>query len=132
MVKVKIADTNYRTEVETEGHHFLVDEPVEKGGGNEGPRPSRLFLASLGTCVAITLRMYANTKGWEIGDVGVELDIRQENGKSVIVENLTFGADLTPEQLERLGQIAKRCPVSKMIEQGTPIESKILENDQKV
>src|SRR5208283_422209 len=55
------------------GHDWLADEPLEAGGGAQGPSPHQMLLSSLGACTAITLRMYAARKGWSLSGVEVEL-----------------------------------------------------------
>ena len=63
-------------EVEIEGGHtIVVDEPVEAGGTDTGPSPTRLLAASLAGCTAMTMEMYAERKGWEIGKVEVDVDV---------------------------------------------------------
>ena len=69
----------YAHEVEIEGGHTLVvDEPADRGGTDTGPRPTRLLAASLAGCIAITIEMYAERKGWEIGAVEVDVDVDYE------------------------------------------------------
>ena len=66
-------------EVEIEGGHTLVvDEPVEAGGTDTGPSPTRLLAASLASCTAVTMEMYAERKGWEIGEVEVDVEMEYE------------------------------------------------------
>ena len=67
-------------EVEIEGGHTIrVDEPVEKGGADTGPAPTRLVAASLAGCVAVTIEMYAERKGWDVGRVEVEVDVEYDD-----------------------------------------------------
>jgi putative redox protein len=124
MVNVKIENIPYLTNIKIGDHGLIVDEPESKGGKNLGPSPKGLMLAALGACVVITLKMYADRKGWDIGEVVVDLDIQEEGGKSVIMEEIGFENDLSPEQLDRLNFIATKCPVSKMISSGTEILNK--------
>jgi putative redox protein len=62
-----------RTEVEAGGHTLVADEPESLGGTDEGPTPYDYFLAALGGCTAMTLRMYADRKGWPLESVTVRL-----------------------------------------------------------
>lgn len=103
----------------TVGSHTLIgDEPLDSGGADAGPTPSQLLLAALGGCIAMTLRLYADRKGWPLGDVQVELDGRDENGRYVVVRRLTLEGDLDAEQRARLTDIAGRCPVAKRLAAG--------------
>jgi putative redox protein len=72
-VVVSIGRDRYRTDVRAADHVLVADEPVEVGGGGLGPSPYDLLLASLGTCTAITLRMYADHKGWDLEGIEVRL-----------------------------------------------------------
>ena len=67
----------YATSVDTGRLQFYGDEPVEKGGADVGPTAHQLFLASLGTCTAITLRMYANRKEWDLQKVTIRLNLEK-------------------------------------------------------
>lgn len=110
-------------EVEIEGGHtLLVDEPVAAGGTDSGPAPTRLLGASLATCTAITMEMYAERKGWDIGNVVVDVDIDYERATpSALTVTLHLPAALNEEQRERLREIAAKCPVHKVIASQTPV-----------
>ena len=96
-------------------HRLTADEPVAAGGEDRGPSPTELLLGALGSCVAMTLKMYAGRKGWELGDLTVDLSGRDDNGVFVVERRLGFGAPLSDEQRQRLTEIASRCPVSRRI-----------------
>jgi putative redox protein len=96
-------------------HAVLADEAAEVGGEDRGPNPTELLLAAVGSCVAMTLKMYAGRKGWDLGDLQVDLSSRDENGVFVVERRLTYGAALTEEQRQRLAEIAGKCPVSRRI-----------------
>jgi putative redox protein len=97
-------------------HHAVVsDEAPDVGGEDRGPNPTEMLLGALGACVAMTLKMYAGRKGWEVGDLSVDLTGRDENGVFIVERRLTFGAPLSDEQRQRLTEIAGRCPVSRRI-----------------
>ncbi len=105
-------------EIEIEGEHTLVvDEPPALGGTGTGPSPGRLLAASLASCTAVTMEMYAQRKGWEIGAVEVEVDATYE-GDHVprayeVVVRLPDGLD--DEQRRRLLKVAEKCPVHKIL-----------------
>ena len=64
----------YRHEIAVRGHEVAADEPADSGGDDLGPSPQELLAASLASCTAITIEMYATRKGWDIGDIEVEVD----------------------------------------------------------
>ena len=80
----RIGKDRYRTEIDVGGHALIADEPPALGGGGVGPAPYDLLLASLGACTAITLRMYADRKGWplESVEVGLRLSGRERSGST--------------------------------------------------
>jgi putative redox protein len=111
-------------DVEIQGGHRLVfDEPEEAGGADQGPSPTRTLAAALAACTAITLEMYAERKGWELGDVEVEVEM--EYGSSAVpssfVATVRLAQGLTEEQVERLRQIACKCPVHRALSGATEI-----------
>lgn len=99
----------------TRGHEWLADEPAEKGGDDEGPRPSELLLSALASCKIITCRMYAEHKGWDVTDIKIRLSI-DENEPKIIEKMIRFEGNLDQEQRDRLLVISGRCPVAKMID----------------
>lgn len=116
-----------RQEVELGRHRIVADEPVTGGGTDAGPGPYDLLLASLGTCKAITLRLYAGRKGWPLEGVTVKLEhsrVHAEDCKNCetkdglldhIEVEIELAGPLTEEQRERLIEISERCPVHKTL-----------------
>jgi putative redox protein len=110
-------------EVEIEGGHTLVvDEPVALGGTDTGPSPTRLVAAGLAGCIAVTIEMYAERKGWDVGPVEVDVDVEYEGfaPRSFAVA-LRLPAKLSDEQRERLLVIARKCPVHQALAGETPV-----------
>jgi putative redox protein len=107
----------YRHEVEIAGHKVMVDEPEESGGTDTAPSPSRLLAVSLASCTAITMEMYAERKGWELGSVQVEAvrkaTERDEPADFEVILRLPAG--LPDDQVERLVTIAGKCPVHRTL-----------------
>lgn len=104
-------------DVEVEGGHTLrVDEPAEAGGSDSGPSPTRMLGASLAGCIAITVEMYAERKGWDVGKVEVDVEVGYDGPVPASFEvGLKLPADLDEEQRRRLLVIATKCPVHKVI-----------------
>jgi putative redox protein len=110
--------TTFTHTIDIRNHNLTVDEPSERGGGDEGPSPQELLAASLASCTAITMEMYAKRKGWDIGKIEVAVDYTPaERGCPTHFRvNLRLPAGCTPEQRERLQVIAAKCPVHRALE----------------
>jgi putative redox protein len=108
---------NFAHDVEIEGGHSLVvDEPEGAGGTDTGPSPTRLLAASLASCTAITVEMYADRKGWDVGDLEVEVETSYEGPVPTRFDvTLKLGGDLDSGQTEKLRIIAGKCPVHKAL-----------------
>jgi putative redox protein len=121
--------SNLRNEVSYgDGRTLVTDEPVELGGEGAGPDPYTLLLAALGSCVSMTLMMYARRKGWPLERVRVRLRQRRVHAKDCaecgsdsadfihhIERAVELEGDLTDEQRARLREIAHRCPVHRTL-----------------
>jgi putative redox protein len=105
-------------EIEIGEHHLVADEPEDHGGTDEGPSPQQLLAASLASCTAITIEMYANRKGWDIGDIAVDVDYEpaQRGSPTKFSMKVLMPKELPEEQRERLMQIAAKCPVHRTLE----------------
>ena len=114
-------------QVDIRHHQLTADEPLDLGGDDEGPSPEELLAASLASCTAITIEMYAKRKGWDIGPVEVECEYTPaERGcptKFRIDFRLPNGC--TEEQVERLRVIAAKCPVHRTLEGEVSFEDRI-------
>jgi putative redox protein len=110
-------------DVEIEGgHRLVIDEPAASGGAGEGPSPTRTLGAALAACTAITAEMYADRKGWELGDLEVEVEIAYDGPTPTSFEvTLRCPGDLDDEQMERLLRIAARCPVHRLLSRETTV-----------
>jgi putative redox protein len=108
-----------RQEVVIDGRHRLItDEPQRLGGDGSGPAPHELFPAALAACVSTTLVMYARTKGWELGGVKVEVEYDNRSTPRRFEIVVRVGAELSEEQLDRLGRVARTCPLRRSVEAG--------------
>jgi putative redox protein len=113
----------YAHEVEIEGgHSIVVDEPRAAGGTDAGPSPTRLLAASLASCIAITMEMYAARKGWELDDVAVDVDVEYDGpAPRAFAAALRLPNGLSEEQRERLLIVARKCPVHKALAGATEV-----------
>ncbi len=109
------------------GHSLVVDEPEAAGGNDRGPSPTRVLGASLAACTAITVEMYADRKGWDIGDVAVDVDYEpaQRGSPTRFRMSLQLAKELPEEQREKLMQIAAKCPVHRTLEGEVMFEEKL-------
>ena len=114
-VTVGWATGAFAQDIEVAGHHLRADEEIEKGGDNTGAAPHELLLAALGSCTAMTLKVYAERKGWPIRNVHVTLNGATGDAGYVIDRVVTIDGDLDAEQRQRLLEIADRCPVHKTL-----------------
>jgi putative redox protein len=108
----------YTHDVKVGDHRLVADEPAEQGGLDEGPNPQELLAASLASCTAITMEMYAKRKGWDVS--GLEIDCRYRPADRGCVTKfeliMRMPAHLSEEQVERLQVIAAKCPVHRVLE----------------
>lgn len=131
----RIGPTAYRTEVRARGHGFAIDEPRAVGGTDAGATPYEYLLAALGGCTAMTLRMYANRKGWPLEGVDVGMRTARSHvsdcvdcetsdvGITRLERTIRLKGPLSDEQRARLMQIADRCPVKQTLERGFHVDT---------
>ena len=138
---LNLRDDNFTTTIKTNKHSLIADEPASVGGDDFGASPYELLNAGLAACTAMTLKMYAQRKKWDLQEVFVYLthskqhdeDMNSEgDGKKPayldhISKKLKFVGDLTEEQKERLKEIASRCPVHRTLLGKVNIETTIEE-----
>jgi len=117
-IEVRGGPAGLRQEVRAGPHNFVADEPKEVGGTDLGPSPYQLLLASLGSCINMTLRLYAGRKGWPLQGVQTVLRherLREEGIEQIEAEIALEGVDLDEPQRRRLLEIAGRCPVHRTL-----------------
>jgi putative redox protein len=107
-----------RQDVSVREHSLVADEPRNHGGDDSGPSPQELLAASLASCTAITMEMYAERKGWDVGEmvVEVEYEAAQRGSPTRFVMHVQLPEELPEEQRDRLMQIAAKCPVHRALE----------------
>jgi putative redox protein len=109
-------------EIDDGEHTLRIDEPAESGGTDTGPRPTRVLAAALAACTAITVEMYADRKGWDVGKLQVEVETEYEGPvPASFTVTLHLPGGLGEEQLERLRVIAGKCPVHKALASETEV-----------
>ena len=108
----------HTVEIRGGDHVITADEPRDTGGTDRGPSPQELLAASLASCSAVTLEMYADRKGWEIGDVTIDVNYEpaQRGSPTRFEINVKLPKELPEDQRERLMQIVARCPVHRTLE----------------
>ena len=115
---VTLGTEDYRTRVSARTHEFYIDEPGTLNGGDTAQDPYETLLGALGACKAITVRMYAQRKGWDLKSVRLDLAHSRPNGRGnpeQIDISISFEGDLDEDQRNRLKEIANACPVQKTI-----------------
>ena len=134
-VTSRVGESGYKVDVLAGSHALIADEPIILGGTDHGPTPYEYLLASLGTCTAMTLRMYADRKGWKLSSATVQL--RSDRSHEIDCQNcatekvdigrverrIHLHGSLTDEQRSRLIQVADRCPVKQTLERGIRVVS---------
>ena len=124
------------TEITASGHTLVADEPENLGGTDAGPNPYDYLVGALGACTAMTLRLYADRKGWPLESVEVSLghekihardceECETENGRIDRIDmEIQLQGDLSDEQREKLLEIADKCPVRRTLISETVIEDR--------
>src|ERR1044072_6025442 len=110
--------SGFRHIVKVRQHRLNCDEPIETGGGDAAPSPQEPLAASLASCAAVTMEIYAARKGWDLHDVEVACDyLPGERGcPTKFTLTLRLPSDLTDEQVARLKVIATKCPIHRTLD----------------
>jgi len=124
-VTVATATGKFGQTITSGPHTLLADEKVEQGGEDAGLEPHELLLSALGACTSMTLKMYAERKGWPIGNVSVTLAGEKGERGYRITRAITMSGALDDEQRARLLEIANKCPVHKTLTGEITIESSL-------
>ena len=119
----------YTNDVKTSRHHLYADEPIDLGSADLGPTPYEYLCAALGACTSITMRMYANRKGWPVDHIGVTVTHAKEihgDGlrRDVFTRVIAIEGDLDEAQRSRMIEIANKCPVHRTLEAGSDVITK--------
>ena len=131
------ARDGFYTEIDAGGHIIIADEPRSAGGTDQGASPYELLTASLGACTGMTLRMYADHKGWPLEEVNIQLKhakIHAADSENcpdthtmidAIAREIELIGDLTEEQKTRLVEIANRCPVHRTLQEQLVVTTRL-------
>lgn len=126
-VQVSSTSERYRHDIAIgDKFHLTADEPLEVGGNDKGPTPLDFVMAGLGSCKAITIKMYAERKGWELTEVKVDVTSKKVNNQYQIFASVYVEGNLTESQKQRLLEIANKCPVHKLIASEVEIETTLV------
>ncbi len=127
---VRIGTERFKTEIEVAQHTLLADEPTDVGGTDLGPSPTELLMSSVGTCKAMTVRMYADRKEWDLTAVEISMSISEQRTdlqKTTFIHcHIRLSGNLDDAQRQRLLTIAERCPVHKILTSPIVIESNLV------
>lgn len=117
----------FRHTVTIGSHTLIADEPKDLGGTGAGPTPQELLAASLASCTAITVQMYAARKGWEVGpiEVAAEYEPAERGRPTKFTMAVRLPGGLDDEQRERLMIIAAKCPVHRALEGEVMFEERV-------
>ena len=132
------SSTNFQVRIKAGRHEFIADEPLGIGD-DAGPDPYSLLLGSLAACTIMTVKMYARRKKWPLEDIELSLSTRKVHAKDcedcesdpnarvdIINRQISFKGDLTPDQIDRLTNIASKCPVHRTLTSETVIRTEVL------
>ncbi len=132
------SSTNVQVRIQSGRHEFIADEPLGIGD-DAGPDPYSLLLSSLAACTIMTVKMYAKRKDWPLEDVEISLSTHKVHAKDcedcesdpnarvdVIERQISFSGDLTQNQIERLTDIAGKCPVHRTLTSETVIRTTVI------
>ena len=108
----------FQTLLDVPGGAILSDEPVDVGGLGSGPTPYQLLSAALAACTSMTLRLYAERKGWSLPAFEVTVAHEMTGGRDRFARRIGFAQPVTAEWQARLLEIADKCPVHRTLIRG--------------
>ena len=128
-ITARIERTSYETHLSTGSQVVVVDEPVDVGGQDRGMQPGELMAGSLAACIVITLRMYADRKGWPLDSIVAQVDYSSDpdTKRSLFTTQLILNGNLNETQRARLLDMADRCPIHRMLENPVDFETTLVD-----
>ena len=126
-ITATIGNRNYETVIQSESNTILADEPVSSGGTNKGFSPHELLSSALASCTCITLRMYADRKKWNLDNVISSVTITNDAKQNILTIHLKIEliGKISAAERERLFEIAKHCPIHKVLINSITIETEL-------
>lgn len=117
IIHASIGTQHYETSLSSATNTYVADEPLSVGGGDKGFSPSELLASALATCTCVTLRMYADRKGWPLAGVQVKIEFTRDAALNVsnITRDISLEGELSDEQRARLLSIANACFIHKTL-----------------
>ncbi|HQV52639.1 MAG: OsmC family protein [Flavobacteriales bacterium] len=141
-VVAHIANEGYTTQILANGHHIVADEPESAGGNNYGPSPYDLLTAALGACTAMTMKMYAERKHWDLQEAYVHLRHGKEHAQATGAADektsrkidrfermIELQGNLDEDQRKRLVEIANKCPVHRTLHEPVQVDTWLMKNN---
>ncbi len=125
MIRARL-EKPFRTLLSDARHEICADLAPELGGEDKGPNPHELLEAALAACTLQTMQMYAARKGWDIQASTVIVKVLSEGAQVLIGRTIHFDAQLPLEQKTKLAEIANKCPVHKLLQAPTVIQTEVL------
>jgi putative redox protein len=117
----------YITTIANANHTVISDEPIDVGGHDTGMKPMELLHGALAGCTSITMRMYANRKEWDLGEITIDVErIENEGEEPYLAKKIQFSANLDDAQKAKLMIIAGKCPVHKLLANAIEIKSEMV------
>jgi putative redox protein len=130
--RVHLGPSGYRAVARVGAHRLVADEPIDVGGTDTGPTPVEMVSAALGSCIAITVRMVAERKGWPLEGMDVQVERSQvpvegARPRTRFDVGVTLLGPLDDAMRAELGRIAGRCPVHRLLEAGADIVTRVVD-----
>jgi putative redox protein len=137
VVATPTGNGRFQAEISVRGRTFLADEPVEVGGEGTGPTPYELLSAALAACTAMTIRLYAERKSWTLPPFSVEVAHSLLPGgadgsppRDRFERHIGFSEQMNPEWVQKLLEIADKCPVHRTLMRGFIVETSLGESSE--
>jgi|SRR5690606_19780817 len=126
----RIGKQKFKSEIQARNHIIMADEPLAVGGKDLGFTPTELLEASLASCSTMTIRMYADRKGWDLEEVIVQVRYKRNitSGRITFNKDIQLVGNLDDTQRLRLLEMGSKCPIEKMITAEVIVESNLIEN----
>jgi len=129
-IQASIGRTAYTTQINIREHQLTGDEPLEKGGKDQGPSAYELVLAGLASCTTATLRMYADKKDWPVEQIFLDLELMiektPEGQVTHISRTIRIEGNVDEVQKQRMIEIAEKCPVHRLLMNDVQIKTQLM------